>query len=248
MKYRNKPKMKMYRGYQVLNKADIEDNLDSMITVLTRAKEEMIKPLMFHFVMGMDNPNEVPSKLVQAIKTKFESEVNKDHKKRRANGSRKRTTPKVELIFSIETKPIKHTDKLHDHIHIMFIADAGHNAYGSKELSILINKALNRIDGFEKLIFKDDFNIVKASDGYKFGEGFLKYRDKSTTIYADDANFHDIRCHDLKSEFKDAIVRASYLCKSEQKKQLPERYAGSKNQSFGTTRKSRAVTKVKEAA
>lgn len=235
----------MYRGYKVLNKADIEDNLDSMINVLTRAKEEMIKPLMFHFVMEMINPDEVPSKLVQAIKTKFESEVNKDHKKRRANGSRKRTTPKVEMIFSIETKPI---DKLYNHIHIMFIADAGHNAYGSKELSILINKSLNRIDGFEKLIFNNDFNIVKASDGYKFGEGFLKYRDKATTIYADDANFHDIRCHDLKSEFNDAIVRASYLCKSEQKKQLPERYIGSKNQSFGSTRKSRAVTKVKEAA
>ena len=29
----------------------------------------------------------------------------------------------------------------------------------------LINKALNRIDGFEKLVFNDDFNIVKASDG-----------------------------------------------------------------------------------
>ena len=45
--------MKMYKGYEVLNKADIEDNLDSMITILNRAREEMTKPLMFHFVVGL---------------------------------------------------------------------------------------------------------------------------------------------------------------------------------------------------
>jgi hypothetical protein len=66
----------------------------------------------------------------------------------------------------------------------MFIVDAGHNVFGTKELGILINKALNRIDGFEKLIFNGDFDIVKASDGYTFGQGFLKFRDKKSTIYA----------------------------------------------------------------
>ena len=246
MTYKPKPKTKMYRGYEVLNKADIEDNLDSMLTILNRAREEMIKPLMFHFVVELTNPDDVPSKIVQAIKEKFTSEIKKNHKARKANGARKRRTPKIELFYSIETKE-KLSGGLYDHIHIMFIVDAGHNVFGSNELGILINKALNRIDGFEKLIFNGDFDIVKASDGYTFGEGFLKFRDKNSRIYADDATFHDIRCHDLKTEFKDAVIRASYLCKSSQKKELPERYKGSNNQTFGGTRKLRATNSEKVA-
>ncbi len=246
MTYKPKPKMKMYKGYEVLNKADIEDNLDSMITILNRAREEMTKPLMFHFVVGLTSPDDVPSKLTQSIKEKFTSEINKNHKARKVNGARARKTPKVEFFYSIETKP-RDSGELYNHIHIMFIVDAGHNVFGSKELGILINKALNRIDGFEKLIFNGDFDIVKASDGYTFGEGFLKFRDKNSTIYADDATFHDIRCHDLKTEFKDAVIRASYLCKSSQKKELPERYKGSNNQTFGGTRKLRATNSEKVA-
>ncbi len=241
-----KPKTKIYKGYEVLNKADIEDNLDSMITILNRAREEMTKPLMFHFVVGLTSPDDVPSKLTQSIKEKFTSEINKNHKARKVNGARARKTPKVEFFYSIETKA-RDSGELYNHIHIMFIVDAGHNVFGSKELGILINKALNRIDGFEKLIFNGDFDIVKASDGYTFGEGFLKFRDKNSTIYADDATFHDIRCHDLKTEFKDAVIRASYLCKSSQKKELPERYKGSNNQTFGGTRKLRATNSEKVA-
>ena len=236
----------MYKGYEVLNKADIEDNLDSMLTILNRAREEMTKPLMFHFVVEITNPDDVPSKLTQSIKEKFISEINKNHKARKANGARARKTPKVEFLYSIETK-VRKSGELYNHIHIMFIVDGGHNAFGSTELGILINKALNRINGFEKLIFSDDFNIVKASDGYTFGQGFLKFRDKESTIYADDATFHDIRCHDLTTEFKDAVIRASYLCKSSQKKELPERYQGSNNQTFGGTRKPRAANSEKVA-
>ena len=217
-----------------------------MITILNRAREEMIKPLMFHFVVGLTSPDDVPSKLTQSIKEKFTSEINKNHKARKVNGARARKTPKVEFFYSIETKA-RDSGELYNHIHIMFIVDAGHNVFGSKELGILINKALNRIDGFEKLIFNGDFDIVKASDGYTFGEGFLKFRDKNSTIYADDATFHDIRCHDLKTEFKDAVIRASYLCKSSQKKELPERYKGSNNQTFGGTRKLRATNSEKVA-
>lgn len=236
----------MYKGYDVLNKADIEDNLDSMITILNRAREEMIKPLMFHFVVEITSPDDVPSKLTQSIKEKFTSEINKNHKARKANGARARNTPKVEFFYSIETKA-RDSGELYNHIHIMFIVDGGHNAFGSTELGILINKALNRIDGFEKLSFNGDFNIIKASDGYTFGEGFLKFRDKGSTIYADDATFHDIRCHDLKTEFKDAVIRASYLCKSSQKKELPERYKGSNNQTFGGTRKLRTTNSAEVA-
>ena len=238
--------MKLYKGYEVLNKADIEDNLDSMLTILNRARKEMIKPLMFHFVVEITSPDDVPSKLTQSIKEKFTSEINKNHKARKANGARARNTPKVEFFYSIETKA-RDSGELYNHIHIMFIVDAGYNVFGSTELGILINKALNRINGFEKLIFSDDFNIVKASDGYTFGQGFLKFRDKESTIYADDATFHDIRCHDLKTEFKDAVIRASYLCKSSQKKELPERYQGSNNQTFGGTRKPRATNSAKVA-
>jgi len=99
--YKPQSKTKMYKGYEVLHKADIEDNLDSMLTILHRAKEEMIKPLMFHFVVGITNPDDVSSKLTQAIKEKFTSEINKNHKDRKANEARKRKTPKLELFYSI---------------------------------------------------------------------------------------------------------------------------------------------------
>ena len=92
-------------------------------------------------------------------------ELNKNHKARKVNGARARKTPKVEFFYSIETKA-KDSGEPYNHIHIMFIVDAGHNVFGTKELGILINKALNRIDGFEKLTFNNDFDIVKASDGY----------------------------------------------------------------------------------
>ena len=51
----------------------------------------------------------------------------------------------------------------------------------------------------------------------------------------------------FRSEFKDAVIRASYLCKSSQKKELPERYQGSNNQTFGGTRKPR-TTNLEKAA
>ena len=85
MTYKPESKTKMYKGYEVLNKADIEDNLDSMLTILHRAKEEMVKPLMFHFIVEIISPDDVPSKIVQAVKEKFTSEINKNHKVRKAN-------------------------------------------------------------------------------------------------------------------------------------------------------------------
>ena len=114
MTYKPKPKMKMYKGYEVLNKADIEDNLDSMITILNRAREEMTKPLMFHFVVGLTSPDDVPSKLTQSIKEKFTSEINKNHKARKVNGARARKTPKVEFFYSIETKA-RDSGELYNH-------------------------------------------------------------------------------------------------------------------------------------
>ena len=124
MTYKPQSKTKMYKGYEVLHKADIEDNLDSMLIILNRARDEMIKPLMFHFVVGVTSPDDVPSKIVQAVKEKFTSEINKNHKVRKANGCRKRNSPKIELLYSIETKA-KDSGELYNHIHIMFIVDAG---------------------------------------------------------------------------------------------------------------------------
>ena len=73
--------------------------------------------------------------------------------------------------------------------------------------------------------------------------GFLRYRDCKSTIQAQDAskaengNFINKYGHDLKTEFNDAMIRASYLCKSEQKDLLPDEL---KRYSFGHTRPSRA--------
>lgn len=236
------PKLKEFMEYRVLNKANIEDNLRSTIEVLERSRGNMIKPLMFHFVCEIVDAELFPEKFIQALKEKFSSEITINNKERKILNALKGNETKLknrklerqEIIYSIETKADKNKP-LYNHVHIMWIVDAGHNAYGSKELGILLNKALNRVDGLEKIDIVDDFHMFKLN-GTQFTHGFLKFRDRNSTIIGDDATFVDIRCHNLHEEFNDAVVRASYLAKDSQKEYLPERF---KNQSFGRTRKSR---------
>lgn len=231
----NKPKTKQFMGYVILQKANIDDNVRSMINVMERSKNTMIKPLMFHFVCEIVDVDALPlDKLIQTLKEKFKSELNKNNKKRVIDKMRKRKVPRLEIIFSLETKS-ESTKPIYHHIHIMLIVDAGHNEFGSKELPIMFNKALNRVDGLEKIIIENDFDMQKH-DGQTMNHGFLKFRDRNSIILGDDATFVDIRCHNLKEEFNDAVIRASYLCKDTQKKHLPERF---KKQSFGVTRKQR---------
>lgn len=235
------PKLKEYAGYKVLNKANIEDNLRSTIEVLERSRDTMVKPLMFHFVCEIVDVELFPEKFIQALKEKFSSVITINNRERRKLNAlsgddetklKRRKVERQEIIYSIETKEDK-TNPLYNHVHIMWIVDAGHNSYGSKELGILLNKALNRIDGLEKIVIVDDFNMIK-SDGTPFNHGFLKFRDRNSTILADDAKFVDVRCHNLHEEFNDAIIRASYLAKDSQKSKLPERFKD--GSSFNRTR------------
>lgn len=193
-----------------------------------------------HYVCEIDDFDIFPQKIIQSIKEKFKSEWKKFEKARHARNqlARKRHLPNMELFYSIETKDIDNPNfelfnpdqplKLrYNHIHIMLIVDVGSHRYDRKEITSITNKALNRIHGVKKLVIEDDFTIT-TEDGRSMNRGFLKFRDPRSTTKTDD-EFLDLYWHDLKLEFEDALIRASYLCKSEQKALLPERFKNSFN-------------------
>lgn len=242
---------KSYRGYKILKKADIKDNVRSMFNVVARCQTSMTSPRMMHYVCEIEDFDVLPDKFIQSFKEKFESEWKKFEiiRSEKHPSARKRFLPKLELIYSIEAKDINNpkfnafdADQCHpkiryNHIHIMLIVDVGLNIYGKKEIKSITNRALNKIYAIRKLIIEDDFHIT-SEDGHKQNQGFLKFRDaKSTTKI--EGEFLDLYWHDLKLEFEDALIRASYLCKSEQKDLLPERF---KNRStFNVTRASKRL-------
>lgn len=240
-----------YKGYRVLKRADIRDNLRSMFNVLTRCRETMIAPKMMHFVCEIEDFDIFPNKFIQSFKERFHSEWRKFEVNRIRNNPllRKRHLPNLELFYSLESKDINNPnhnvfdpdqpEKLrYNHIHIMLIVDAGSHLYGRKEITSITNRALNRIHGVKKLIIEDDFNIT-SDDGRVLNRGFLKFRDERSTTRISDEDFLDLYWHDLKLEFEDALIRASYLCKSEQKDLLPERFT--RNNSFNVTRATRQI-------
>lgn len=243
------PMFNNYKGYRILRKADIRDNVRSMFAVLTRCKECMVAPRMMHFVCEIEDFDILPHKFVQSFKERFESEwrVNERRRSLQYPNARKRVLPRIEMINSIEAKNINNPlfneldpdqpPKLRfNHIHIMLIVDVGSNLYGNKEITSISNRALNRINGIRKLIIEDDFHITN-DDGNSQNRGFLKFRDKNSTTRTSE-EFLNYYWHDLKAEFEDAVIRASYLCKSEQKSLLPERFS---NSSFSVTRKPRTT-------
>lgn len=154
-----------HRGYLTLNKGMDYGNLSSMLNVLTRARDTMKSPRMMHFISEIKEPDSLPSKFIQAFKEKFESEVKARNKQRLKSDpdARKRNVPDIEMICSIETSfprieyseenpysfgmPIR---KRYDHIHIMLIVDTNHNSYGWKELVLIVNKAISRINGLDR--------------------------------------------------------------------------------------------------
>lgn len=240
----NQNQIKTYHGYRILKKADIEDNLRSMLNVVTRCRDAMTKPKMMHYVCEIEDFDLFPNKFIQSIKEKFKSEWKKFERKRHADKprARRRRLPNLEIIYSIEAKDIDNPKfnafdpdqppKLrYNHVHIMLIIDVGSNIYDRKEITSITNRALNRIHGVKKLVIEDDFNIT-TEDGHERNRGFLKFRDTRSTTKTEE-EFLDLYWHDLKQEFDDALIRASYLCKSEQKALLPERF---KNSSFNVTR------------
>lgn len=234
-----------HRNYLTLNKDMDYDNLSSMLNVLTRARDTMKSPRMMHFISEIKEPDLLPSKLIQTFKEKFESEIKARNKQRlKADPSaRKRSVPDIEMICSIETSfpKIEYSDgnpysfgmplnKRYDHIHIMLIVDTNHNAYGWKELVLIVNKAISRINGLDRVNYSDD-SVVSVKDDKENFYGFFKPRDERCTIQ--DSPYLDKYWHDLKLEFPDAVIRASYLCKTTQKAEIPARF---KKNSFKVTR------------
>lgn len=237
----------------VSSKADISHNLDSMLKVLSRAQKQMINPRMMHFVCPIEDFDILPSKFIQAFKEKFESEWRKAENSERREKLRSRRLPNIEMIYSIEAKDIEnpnyrwgdpensHLTIRYNHVHIILIVDIDHKRYGWKEISVLANKAFNRIDGIESLKIEDDFTMTSADGEHTTRCGFLKVRSKKCLVNNGES-FKELFWHDLKTEFDDAVIRASYLCKSEQKALLPERFA---NSSFNITRAARQPRVVK---
>lgn len=229
----------------VLNKADKVANIKNTEIVLSRCRATMISPKMMHFIVEYKE-SELPSKIIQPIKEAYVSEFKKFEKDRfkrlrGKNGNaikvRKRQQPKLEIIYSIESKMLG--EYKYDHIHFMFIVDFGHNRFDYKEIISIINNALLRLSFVVPIVKVSDFKFV-GHNGVN-ACGYLRYRDFRSTVKADDAQIKDdgfieIRGHDLKTEFDDAMIRASYLCKSSQKELLPTHI---KNMSFNHTRASR---------
>lgn len=239
-----------YNGYLVNRKADIVDNIRSMLNVLTRSRDSMKAPRMMHYICEIEDFDIFPSKFIQSFKEKFRSEWVRYERARhsRNDRARKRHLPELELIYSIEAKDIRNPNFelfnpdqpsiiRYNHVHIILIFDVGLHRYRRREITIITNRALNRVHGIRKLIIEDDFNIT-SDDGRIRNKGFLRFRDKESVTRID-GEFKDMYWHDLKEEFTDAVIRASYLCKSEQKTFLPERF---KNSSFNVTRARRLIT------
>lgn len=220
------------KNVRVLRKADRKDNVSAVYNVLCRAMATMSKPKMMHLICEVNFDN-LTSKIIQKIKEVFSSEFKKYERQRHERNTtgklRKRNQPNMEIIYSIESKMLG--THQHDHIHFMCIVDFGQNYFGYKEISTMLNNTFNRLPFVVPIEKFDDFNY----QGFHGTNacGFLRYRNPETQTKANDADFSEIRGHDLKTEFDDAMIRASYLCKSEQKDLLPDHI---KRYSFGHTR------------
>ena len=229
-------KTTLFRKYRILNKNTNYQNVVSMLNVLQRAKANMTKPLMYHFVSEIDIDIFQTDRFIQRVKECFESEVkrrNKQRKKEKPDLRKRQAIPDIEMIYSIESKPSKYNpDELYNHIHIMLVIDSL-SRYGDKELIIIVNKTLSRITGLQQVSYEPN-SVVGVKDGKENFYGMLKPRDDNSRIKAtDDYKYLNPLRHDLKLEFNDAVIRASYLCKTTQKALLPERF---KKMNFNVTR------------
>lgn len=242
------------KGINVLNKADRNRNTQEVRKVLHRCIKEMKTPKMMHFIIEFDEAK-LPSKIIQKIKEVYQSEFIKFEKERlfrletkdversKSYRARKRKPFDLEMIYSIEAKMLKDNNSKpyqFNHIHFMFITDFGDNRFNYKEVIRILNHTLNRLPFVIPIKIVDDFTY-SGFNGYNKC-GHLRCRDSRSTTQASDADFTEVRGHDLKTEFNDAMIRASYLCKSEQKALLPDHI---KRYSFGHTRPSRACNDSK---
>ena len=230
-------KTTLFKDYRILNKDTDYQNLVSMLNVLSRATVTLDTPLMFHFVSQIDIDLFKTERLIQKFKECFISEVklrNRQRKKDYPTLRARKAIPDIEMIYSIESKPSKYNpDELYNHIHIMVIIDSKHSLYGEIELTKIVNKTLSRINGLQKIEYEHD-SVVGVKDDKPNFYGLLKPRDCNSQIKpTDDYKYQSLLSHNLKTEFLDAVIRASYLCKTTQKELLPERF---KKMNFNVTR------------
>ena len=188
---------------------------------------------MMHFVAKIEDFNSFEkTRFTQIFKAKFTSNMKQWNKERNATAKVKRTKlPDFHLFYSLESK-ILYGSK-YNHIHLMVIFDTNHNDYGHKELQIAVTKSLSSMSGVEKLTYNKSRTIFTQSCGRELTTGFLKLRNRKSTIRVGKLSDVTLAWHDLKTELLDAVCRASYLCKLDQKDLLPEE---TKKSSFGHTR------------
>lgn len=228
----------IYAGYRILNRDFDRRNLDAVIKVLTWSSQSMQKPKMMHFVLEIEDYDLFQTDgFVQSFKEKFNLYIRQRNRERNNTAINKRVKlPEIQLIYSIEAKMLG--DYFYNHLHLMVIVDTNHNDYGRNELAIAINRALSAIHGLESLHFDSDRGTF-FKDSYKRDSGFLKYRNENSSVKV--GTFKQLCWHDLKTELPDAVCRASYMCKLDQKDLLPEKFK--RGNSFGHTRPKAIVRK-----
>lgn len=221
----------IYAGYRILNRDFDRRNLDAVIKILAWSSKNMQKPKMMHFVLEIEDYDLFQTDgFVQSFKEKFKSYIRQRNRERNKTATNKRVKlPEIQLIYSVEAKMLG--DYFYNHLHLMVIVDTNHNDYGRNELTIAVNRTLSAIHGLESLHFDSD-RATFFKDTDKRDSGFLKYRNENSSVKV--GTFKQLYWHDLKTELPDAVCRASYMCKLDQKDLLPEKFK--RGNSFGHTR------------
>ena len=228
-----------FKDFLILRKDFDRRNLEQVIHIASWCNANMKTPKMMHYVLEIEDELLFNSRrFTQSLKEKFASQIKGYNKGRALEGKNKKPVPPMHIIFSIESKYLKPSIPVpYLHIHVLVFIDTLHRLYGSNELNICITKALSKIHGLEQLHFNEN-EAIFYKDNRKRPIGFLKLRNDKTSIKV--GKFIDLEWHDLKTELDDAICRASYLCKLDQKDLLPDEFK--RGNSFGHTRPPRSST------
>lgn len=228
-----KKEREFFKDYRILRKDFDRRNLEQVIHIASWCSNNMKTPKMMHYVVEIEDELLFNSRrFTQSLKEKFTSQIKAYNKERASDGKSQKPTPPMHIVFSIESKYLKPSIPVpYLHIHVLVFIDTLHNLYGPNELNICITKALLKMHGLEQLHFNEDESIF-YKDNRKRPVGFLKFRNDKSSIKV--GKFEDLKWHNLKTELGDAICRASYLCKLDQKDLLPDEFK--RGNSFGHTR------------
>lgn len=228
-----KKEREFFSGYLTLNRDFDRRNLEQVIHIASWCSNNMKTPKMLHYVVEIEDELLFNSRrFTQSLKEKFTSQIKAYNKERASDGKSQKPIPPMHIVFSIESKYLKPSIPVpYLHIHVLVFIDTLHNLYGFDEINICINKSLSKIHGLESLWFNDESKGFHKEDK-KMYLGFFKKRQKKTSIKVGEVE--EWRWHDLKAELDDAICRASYLCKLDQKDLLPDEFK--RGNSFGHTR------------